>query len=135
MCMELGTNIPHHVTYRDRDAAQFFLRRSDTKGSSAWNKHFVFFKAHVCAFASFGIRPWQSTCSHTRHAGLGGDSHWLGGDADATVTAADAGHHAAFIDGMRLRSSDGFPDSDVLLVQHLLVDHGPFTSAAFRAFA
>jgi hypothetical protein len=58
-----GTSIPHHVTYRDRDAAQFFLRRSDTKGSSAWNKHFVFFKAHVCAFASFGIRQWQSTCS------------------------------------------------------------------------
>ncbi len=58
MCVEVGKSIPHHVTYSDRDTAQFFLRRSYTKGSSAWNKHFVFFKARVCAFASFGPCQW-----------------------------------------------------------------------------
>jgi hypothetical protein len=30
LCVEFGTSISHHV-YRDRYAAQFFLRRSDTK--------------------------------------------------------------------------------------------------------
>ena len=58
MCVELGTSIPHHVTYRDRNAAQFFLRRSDTKGSSAWNKHFVFFKALL-----------RRTCVHSHPSG------------------------------------------------------------------
>ncbi len=43
------------MTYRDRNAAQFFLCRSDTKGSSAWNKNFVFFKAHVCAISRGGV--------------------------------------------------------------------------------
>jgi hypothetical protein len=47
----------------------------------------------------------------------------------ATATAADA---AEIIRDMRLRSGDGFPDSDVLVVAR---DHDPkFTSAVFRAF-
>jgi hypothetical protein len=69
MCVQLGTSIvsiPHHATYRDRNAARFFPRRSDPKGSSAWNKHFAFLKAHAGAFASFGLRPWPMArfCSH-----------------------------------------------------------------------